>query len=277
MQDSCQLTLTVCVADIASAAPSGARTIRTIVKDYLAPHPIHRAGSRDFDDVLRFMWLDSDSAMVQQLRLICLVSLCVLATGCCCVPGPMCGGCPLPLPIPVPTLVPVPLPLPVLSGACVANVLNSPLHPPICGGMQCCSDPCCAAPVGGCAHGPAPWSPAQSCGDSCGEGLYGYGAPTPSQPIYPDAYSTPHSSEPFQSAPASQAPVPVPQDNLPENVNDASAYEATGIRRTNWEFSQAEVNSRVVLPGQRVSNREMRVQHVVGSPNAVSVLRIPGQ
>ncbi len=95
------------------------------------------------------------------------------------------------------------------------------------------------------------------------------------QPVYPDAYGPAHAPDAYQSAPG--APVPVPQENSPEDTNDASAFDAMGIRRTSWEFSQAEANSRVVLPGQRVSNRELRVQHVVGSPNAMSVFNVPAQ
>lgn len=232
--------------------------------------------------------------MVRQFQLIILISLSVLATGCCCIPGPACspcspygGGCPLPLPlplpIPVPTVVPLPLPLPipVLSGAHVACALNTPLHPPICGGMDCCTDSCCSAPGGVCALGPAPCPPAQLCGDSCGEGHYGYGPIAPAQPIYPDAYGPtypPNGFSPEAATPApAPAPVPVPQNNLPETSSDASAFDATGIRRTSWEFSQAEVHSPVVLPGQRVSNRELRAQHVIGSPDAVSVLNVPAQ
>jgi|GEM_PF-4091872 len=223
--------------------------------------------------------------MVRQLQLICVASITALATGCCSVPGPAyspcspCppyGGCPLPLPLPVPTIVPLPLPLPVpvLSGAHVACALNTP----ICGGMDCCTDACCSAPGGTCGFGPAPCGAAPSCGDSCGEGHYGYGAPVPAQPAYPDSYSPMHTPEVYPPAPAqTPSPVPVPQDSLPETSTDASAFDATGIRRTTWEFSQAEMNSRVQIPGQRVSNREMRVQHVVGSPNAVSVLHVPAQ
>ena len=211
--------------------------------------------------------------MVRQLRLICLVSVSVLATGCCCVPGPICGGCPLPLPIPVPTVVPVPLPLPVpaLSGAHVANALNSPVF----GRMQCRSDPYCAVSGGMSSCGPAPWLPAQPCGESCSEGIYGYGAGAQPQPVYPDQYPSPHTPDAFVPAPESRTPVP--QQNLPEDSDDARAHEASGISRTNWESSDIEMNPRVVIPGQRVSNRDMRVQHAVGEQNAMSVLRIPAQ
>ncbi len=214
--------------------------------------------------------------MVRQLQLICLASLTALATGCCSVPGPACspcapyGGCPLPLPLPVPTIVPLPLPLPVpvLSGAHIACALNTPLHPPVCGGIDYCTESCCSAPGGTCGFGPA-----ASCGDSCGEGHFSYGAMPPVQPMYPDSYSP-------APAPPADAPVPVPvpqDDELPETSTDASAYGTMGIRRTSWQYPQGEVNSRVEIPGQRVSNREMRVQRVVGSPNAVSVLNAPAQ
>jgi len=224
--------------------------------------------------------------MNARIRLTGMVVLCLATTGCYCGPspmygldpmcgpgpvcpptpcgpppcanGPFCGGLPLPLPVPIP----LPLPIPVPSGAHVAAFLNTP----ICG-VAGCSNPYFRTPHAGFVQPTASWSPTQPWQGGWVES------------VAPDAAGHPDHGGNLQVPPSHDAyipptgvpPVPDTSSDLQASNNDISASAANGVQPTNWEYSASATNPRVVLPGQRVSSRELRT----GTPAEAALLPIP--
>jgi len=211
--------------------------------------------------------------MVRQLQLVCVLLVCVISTGCCCFPGPghHCGY-----------QADLPVPIPLLFGPQVANFMNSPIcghRYGYCGDCgygpgQCdvVGDCCTMGPEMCCPPGQPGASGAADC-DSCGEPIYPHGHGGFVTPTAPGGsiqhQPSPQNNQPFP-APKTEQVTPAPQ-LMPEPIQESSAFDTSRVRRTEWQMPQGVPNDVVVLPGQHVSHRELRV-----AP-ASAGLRIPPQ
>lgn len=91
--------------------------------------------------------------------------------------------------------------------------------------------------------------------------------------------STPPPAAPAESAAPAPAPVPDTLDGAQEYDSAARQYDSGAVHQTHW---QEDMGPRVVLPGQRVSRRELRSETTVPAlpPEPASIqmpLIVPAQ
>ncbi len=142
--------------------------------------------------------------MIQRFRIPGLIAVCLMTTGCYCVPGPVYGPVCGPPPPPIPCPLPLPLTLLAPAGAHLAALLNTPL----CSGAVC-GAPCCDGAAA------SAWSYPEACGaPGCCDGF----------------------APPADTMSPAPVPEPVPAESAPPGaVQDASTYGVNGIQRTGWQ------------------------------------------